>query len=216
MPPKKKKVLAVVKIQLPAGGATPAPPVGTALGPHGVQIFFVRREQGRLSELEPLIRMLLEFNPTEAMWGPGLVLLLAEIGMHDEGVALLERLTRDQAAAIPRDMLFPAALCMLAEAAFLLGRPEPVELLETELQPWAAAGIPLGGTVSFVGAATRYLGLLAWLSDRHESASIGRQKKEMNIETSHGSAIVPENFGNVAWYQRGSPVCDDVRAPRGG
>ncbi|MCK4176100.1 50S ribosomal protein L11 [Aciditerrimonas ferrireducens] len=33
----KKKVVAVVKIQLPAGGATPAPPVGTALGPHGVQ-----------------------------------------------------------------------------------------------------------------------------------------------------------------------------------
>src|SRR3974390_3376449 len=36
MPPK-KKTLAIVKIQLPAGGATPAPPVGTALGPHGVQ-----------------------------------------------------------------------------------------------------------------------------------------------------------------------------------
>jgi large subunit ribosomal protein L11 len=36
MPPR-KRVLAVVKIQLPAGGATPAPPVGTALGPHGVQ-----------------------------------------------------------------------------------------------------------------------------------------------------------------------------------
>ena len=37
MPPRKKKVLAVVKIQLPAASATPAPPVGTALGPHGVQ-----------------------------------------------------------------------------------------------------------------------------------------------------------------------------------
>ncbi len=36
MPPK-KKVLAMVKIQLDAGSATPAPPVGTALGPHGVQ-----------------------------------------------------------------------------------------------------------------------------------------------------------------------------------
>jgi large subunit ribosomal protein L11 len=36
MPPK-KKVLAIVKIQLEAGSATPAPPVGTALGPHGVQ-----------------------------------------------------------------------------------------------------------------------------------------------------------------------------------
>jgi large subunit ribosomal protein L11 len=34
----KKRVAAVVKIQIPAGQATPAPPVGTALGPHGVAI----------------------------------------------------------------------------------------------------------------------------------------------------------------------------------
>ena len=34
----KKRVAAVVKIQIPAGAATPAPPVGTALGPHGVAI----------------------------------------------------------------------------------------------------------------------------------------------------------------------------------
>jgi large subunit ribosomal protein L11 len=34
----KKKVKAIVKIQLEAGKATPAPPVGTALGPHGVNI----------------------------------------------------------------------------------------------------------------------------------------------------------------------------------
>ncbi|MFH1171682.1 MAG: 50S ribosomal protein L11 [bacterium] len=33
-----KKVKTIVKIQLPAGAATPAPPVGTALGPHGVNI----------------------------------------------------------------------------------------------------------------------------------------------------------------------------------
>jgi large subunit ribosomal protein L11 len=38
MPPRKKKVAAVVKVQLQAGAATPAPPVGTALGPHGVNI----------------------------------------------------------------------------------------------------------------------------------------------------------------------------------
>ncbi len=34
----KKQVVAVVKIQIPAGKATPAPPVGTALGPHGIAI----------------------------------------------------------------------------------------------------------------------------------------------------------------------------------
>ena len=34
----KKRLAAVVKIQIPAGQATPAPPVGTALGPHGINI----------------------------------------------------------------------------------------------------------------------------------------------------------------------------------
>jgi large subunit ribosomal protein L11 len=37
MPPR-KKIAALVKVQLQAGSATPAPPVGTALGPHGVNI----------------------------------------------------------------------------------------------------------------------------------------------------------------------------------
>ena len=40
----KKKVAAIVKIQIPAGKATPAPPVGTALGPHGIPIMdFVKQ-----------------------------------------------------------------------------------------------------------------------------------------------------------------------------
>ncbi len=33
-----KEVKALVKLQIPGGGATPAPPVGTALGPHGLNI----------------------------------------------------------------------------------------------------------------------------------------------------------------------------------
>ncbi|MBA2565596.1 MAG: 50S ribosomal protein L11 [Gemmatimonadetes bacterium] len=33
-----KKIVAMVKLQIPAGAANPAPPVGTALGPHGVNI----------------------------------------------------------------------------------------------------------------------------------------------------------------------------------
>ena len=37
MPPK-KEVVAEVKLQIPAGQATPAPPVGTALGPHGINL----------------------------------------------------------------------------------------------------------------------------------------------------------------------------------
>lgn len=38
MAPKTKKLKAVVKLQIPAGQANPAPPVGTALGPHGIPL----------------------------------------------------------------------------------------------------------------------------------------------------------------------------------
>ncbi len=38
------KVIAIVKLQIPAGKATPAPPVGTALGPHGVNIMQFTKE----------------------------------------------------------------------------------------------------------------------------------------------------------------------------
>ena len=44
MPPKKRKLSAIVKLQIKAGAATPAPPVGPALGQHGVNIMdFVRQ-----------------------------------------------------------------------------------------------------------------------------------------------------------------------------
>jgi len=43
-----KAITAVVKLQVPAGQATPAPPVGTALGPHGVNIMdFVKQFNAR-------------------------------------------------------------------------------------------------------------------------------------------------------------------------
>ena len=55
-----KKVTAVVKLQCPAGAANPAPPVGTALGPHGVNIMefckqFNARTQGQQGMVIPVI-----------------------------------------------------------------------------------------------------------------------------------------------------------------
>jgi large subunit ribosomal protein L11 len=51
-----KKVQALVKLQIPAGKATPAPPVGTALGPHGVNIMdFCKAFNARTAKDEGLI-----------------------------------------------------------------------------------------------------------------------------------------------------------------
>jgi large subunit ribosomal protein L11 len=50
----KKKVTALIKLQCPAGKATPAPPVGPALGPHGVSApQFVQQFNDRTKSLEP-------------------------------------------------------------------------------------------------------------------------------------------------------------------
>ena len=50
----KKKVTAFIKLQVPAGKATPAPPVGPALGPHGVPApQFVQQFNDRTSKFEP-------------------------------------------------------------------------------------------------------------------------------------------------------------------
>ncbi|WP_419918695.1 50S ribosomal protein L11 [Candidatus Poriferisocius sp.] len=46
----KKKVATVIKIQIPAGQATPAPPVGTALGPHGIAIMDFCRDYNAKTE----------------------------------------------------------------------------------------------------------------------------------------------------------------------
>ena len=55
-----KKIQAVVKLQCPAGAANPAPPVGTALGPHGVNIMefckqFNSRTQAQAGMVIPVL-----------------------------------------------------------------------------------------------------------------------------------------------------------------
>ncbi len=52
MPPRRRRIAAVVKVQLPAGQATPAPPVGTALGPHGVNIMDFCRQYNAATEAQ--------------------------------------------------------------------------------------------------------------------------------------------------------------------
>ena len=55
-----KPIAAMVKLQVPAGQATPAPPVGTALGPHGVNIMdfvkqFNAKTQGAMGMITPVV-----------------------------------------------------------------------------------------------------------------------------------------------------------------
>jgi len=64
-----KKVQAMVKLQIPAGKATPAPPVGTALGPHGVNIMdFCKNFNAKTAKDDGLIiPVVVTISPTAAI-----------------------------------------------------------------------------------------------------------------------------------------------------
>ncbi len=87
MPP--KKVQAVVKLQISAGAATPAPPVGSALGPHGLNIMefckqFNARTQGQPGMVIPVIVTVYQDRSFtfETKTPPAAVLLRKEAGIE--------------------------------------------------------------------------------------------------------------------------------------
>ncbi len=138
-------------------------------GVHGGQVFLIRREQDRLRELAPVLRVVLQQRP-ESLWLPGLSLILAEAGMHDEARDRLELLAADNCALVPRDDLFPGVLAFMAETAFLVGAAHLTSTLRAEIAPFD--GVMLSGhAFSYLGSNRRYKGLLAELDGQvHEAA----------------------------------------------
>jgi DNA-binding CsgD family transcriptional regulator/tetratricopeptide (TPR) repeat protein len=129
-------------------------------GVHGIQMFTLRREQGRLAELAPVIRILAGEGQREGAWRPGLVALLAELGMEQEARRELERVVADGLDPF-RDSLWLASLTYLTDACAALGHSQTAELVYPELEPLAGTNVMIGHLVAYYGAADRYLGMLA-------------------------------------------------------
>jgi large subunit ribosomal protein L11 len=91
----KKKVSAIVKIQLPAGAATPAPPVGTALGPHGVKTMdFVAQYESRRGQVIPVeITIFEDRSFTFILKTPPTPVLLRQAAGLEKGTGLAGRET---------------------------------------------------------------------------------------------------------------------------
>jgi DNA-binding CsgD family transcriptional regulator/tetratricopeptide (TPR) repeat protein len=131
-----------------------------ASGVYGIQMFSVRREQGRLAELAPVIRILAGEGSRDGPWRPGLVALLAELGMEAEARRELARLTADGLDAY-RESLWLTSLTYLTDACAALGDEATAALVYPELEPFGGANVMIGHLVSCYGAADRYLGMLA-------------------------------------------------------
>ena len=105
-----------------------------ASGTYGIQMFSVRREQGRLAELAPVVRILAGDATREGPWRPGLVALLVELGMEEEARRELSRLVADGLDPF-RASLWLGSLAYLADAAAALGDEEVAALVYPELEP---------------------------------------------------------------------------------
>jgi DNA-binding CsgD family transcriptional regulator/tetratricopeptide (TPR) repeat protein len=131
-----------------------------AAGVYGIQMFSIRREQGRLAQLAPVIRILAAEAKRGGPWRPGLVSLLVELGMEDEARRELARVVADGLDPF-RESLWLAALAYLTDAAAALGDEAAAALVYPELEPLAGANVMIGHLVACYGAADRYLGMLA-------------------------------------------------------
>jgi len=129
-------------------------------GVYGIQMFSLRREQGRLDELAPVIRLLAADPGRTGPWRPGLVALLAELGMEDEARRELARTLHDGLDAY-RESLWLGSLAYLTDACSALGDEAAAAVLYPELAPFAGGQVMIGHLVACYGAADRLLGMLA-------------------------------------------------------
>ncbi|HEY4609968.1 MAG TPA: LuxR C-terminal-related transcriptional regulator, partial [Ilumatobacteraceae bacterium] len=139
-------------------------------GVYGLQMFAIRREQGRLADVLPLMRVLSQGGDGQAIWRPGLTVLYAELGMIDEARHELEALAPGGFAVVPRDSVWPACLTFLAEACIACGDTAHAELLLRELDQYAGRNLMVAMTTCF-GPADRLRGGLAQLLGRLDEAN---------------------------------------------
>jgi DNA-binding CsgD family transcriptional regulator len=134
-------------------------------GVYGLQMYAIRRAQGRLREVAPVLRVVAATTDPPPMWRPGLAALYAELGMREEARAAFEALAPDRFAAVPRDAVWPACLTFLAETCIALGDRDRASVLFDELAPFANRNLMAGMTICF-GPADRLLGGLGVLLRR--------------------------------------------------
>ncbi len=137
---------------------------------YGIQMFGVRREQGRLAELAPVIRILAAGDRAGGAWRPGLAAMLAELAMEEQVRGELDRVQAEGLEPL-REGLWLASLTYLADAAGAVAHEGVAALVYPLLAPLAGTNVMIGHGVACYGAADRYLGMLAATLGERESAT---------------------------------------------
>ena len=141
-----------------------------AAGIFGLQMFTLRREQGRLKELEPVVRYFVQQHTVAGAWRPALALIYSELGRkrrHERSSSTWHSMTSP---------IFPAMPCgWQASRIWLTSAPSGdktrAATLYQLLLPYADRNVVIGNAVACYGALSRYLGALATTLERWDEAA---------------------------------------------
>jgi len=140
-------------------------------GVYGMQMFTIRREQGRLAEVAPLVRRFVADKPRDAVWRPGLALIAADLRFTQAAQKTFGEIAAE-GFALPVDAKRNITLCYLAEVCARLGDGERAEQLYELLAPYRDIAVVVPLHTICCGANARYLGMLASTTGKWASAEV--------------------------------------------
>jgi hypothetical protein len=134
------------------------------------QLFLLRREQGRVAELEAVAEVAIAATPGLRAFEAAIALARAELGRRDEAAEMLDELAADDFGAVQWGIGKPVALGVLAELIARLDDDARADRILQMLTPYAGSLIIAGSIACCIGAADRGLGQLAAVLERWPEA----------------------------------------------
>jgi DNA-binding SARP family transcriptional activator len=141
-----------------------------ALHYYAMAMFNIRREQGRLAEVEDAVARFIEMYPAIPAWRCTQALMHVELGRPEEAREAFEAVAAAGFDALPRDANWLIAVTLLAEVCGALGDADRAGELHALLAPHGGRNVIVGRAASCNGSASRLLGILATVLGQWEEA----------------------------------------------
>jgi hypothetical protein len=139
------------------------------LGVYGMQMFTIRREQGRLAEVAPLVKRFVDENPGDSAWRPGLMLIASDLGFEPQARKILIEMTAS-GLVLPMDGKRTVTLSYIAEVCVRLSDFQRSEQVYDLLLPYRDVALVVPVVTLCSGSVARYLGMLASTLGRWDAA----------------------------------------------
>jgi DNA-binding CsgD family transcriptional regulator/tetratricopeptide (TPR) repeat protein len=193
-----------------------------AASAYGMQMFCLRREQGRLREALPLLQHFVRTTPEAQVWQPGLALLYAELDMRTECREQFDALPWSAAARAPIDASSTTVFLFVAEVCVYLGDAARAALLYPLLQAHAGTNLLADFGGPCLGSADRLLGNLAgvlerWdVAQRHFESALAMDRQTGSrvwlVHTRHAYAVMLHRRGAAGDLARARVLLDEALA----